>query len=575
MNLSLPHRLYAPSFVLLMASLAASLLLFAAPTRAGTYTWTTTDPSTGKVTAQSPSFSGGVVNVVTSLHAPGKSNTFPPTPFSTSSGHYQGSGGCQANSNNANNMQGSVKVNSPAKPLVATFTWQATSSTDLPPPAVIVQQNCTASWSLGTYTGTATATGSADCGLPGASVSTATNSSEATTGMTSSGGQYSAVSSPGASFSIPVSGSYQPTASTAATSGSSGVSDSTASVDYQVQAFPVFINPGGATPDSSGNYNILVGQGCTASLSSLPCPVSGWQWSVSGPTFQQWSTTTPPIGTNPANPNASYEVDGYGPSTNSTAHWYWNDPSNTTETVSCTATVTPPVGQGAAFPVTVTQKVLVVVPPHTFDQVEGAVGVITYQNVNYLAAAGTSAMYPRGETWTCSVQTPTLFGAGGSCNLCQTITPSRSHTFDTGTISCTQNGKTGLDLKTPYAADPKDPYTVGTGANAGWPADNSQHSTGDVPKTAVMSDDGLKTANSIQVHEQFVTTLMYIPPGSDVQPVSLGSKGWGWDADASKPAAGWVPGAGTLGTVSKKPVSGTNVFPSWPLIESVFVGSGW
>ena len=60
-----------------------------------------------------------------------------------------------------------VTANSPASPIVATFTWQPasgqTSATDPPPPAVIVEQDCTASWSANEVDGTAQPSGTADC----------------------------------------------------------------------------------------------------------------------------------------------------------------------------------------------------------------------------------------------------------------------------------------------------------------------------------------------------------------------------------------------------------------------------
>ena len=110
----------------------------------------------------------------------------------------------------------------------------------------------------------------------------------------------------------------------------------------------------GPTKDSSGNWDILIGQHCTAQLVGIPTG-SGWnttyQCSVSDTTYQTWQPTTPAIQPALANPNASYYVGGpgplNGPDTTKTPNipppgWYWNDAANNMETVSCTATVPVP-----------------------------------------------------------------------------------------------------------------------------------------------------------------------------------------------------------------------------------------
>ena len=137
------------------------------------------------------------------------------------------------------------------------------------------------------------------------------------------------------------------------------------SYSVAVTTINLTITLAGTTPDSSGAANILVGQGCTAGLSATGCTVSDpYQWSVSGTTFQDWEPTTQanPKATPPmqANPNASYELDGTGPLTNSTAHWFWNDLKQMPETVKCTANVTP-TGQNP-MQVTVSKQVIVQVP---------------------------------------------------------------------------------------------------------------------------------------------------------------------------------------------------------------------
>ena len=349
------------------------------------------------------------------------------------------------------------------------------------------------------------------------------------------------------------------------------------SVSYR--AYPVNISLSGTTPDSSGNLNILVGQGCTASLVGIPSDLLNntdhpptYSWTVSGTRFQAWSPYPPPNFIGPVNPNGSFYSDGPGPLTNPTAHWYWNEAAGT-ETVKCTVTVTPPSGLGAPFPIMVTQQVSVANLTYSCTHYEGVVAVI---NGGQTLVAYPTGINVHGETWNCHVLTPALFGGGGSCNFSQLITPGRSHTYSTGSVSCTENGKSGLDTLSPYSAESGDPYTVGTGANAGWPADNSSHRTGDSPSTG-LSDPKLGVCASVSITESFNTFLMYLPPGSDVQPVPLHEVDWNWNATVSEPPGGWASANMTPVGPSLTSTASARAYahPQWIRVESPAVGSGW
>jgi len=66
--------------------------------------------------------------------------------------------------------------------------------------------------------------------------------------------------------------------------------DASAFVSLAVAGNSLTTNPGNAVLDSSGHYNILVGQGCTASLSGIPANSTNitYNWNISGSTFQNW-----------------------------------------------------------------------------------------------------------------------------------------------------------------------------------------------------------------------------------------------------------------------------------------------
>ena len=357
---------------------------------------------------------------------------------------------------------------------------------------------------------------------------------------------------------------------------SGGGAQASFTITYSATATPVTINLGGATPDSSGNYNILVGQGCRASISGIPSALLNntanppvYAWSVHGTTFQAWGVN--------ANGYSAVLLPGPGPLNLATAHWYWNEAA-TTETVSCSITLTPPAGQGPAFTVTPSVQVAVADPSYSCTQVVGVVYINPAGTL--LKAVGASNADPRGDSWHCNVQTPALFGSGGSCNFCQLITPGRSHTYSSGTVSCSQNGKTGLDTSMPYPSIPStvpdtDPYTVRSGITFGWPTDNSQHHTGDSPGT-LLSDNNLGIASAVSVNESFHTTLMYTPPGSDVQPVSLHELDWNWTASATEPPGGWASVDGIfIGGVTATGSARVYPQPTWSLLETPSVGTGW
>ena len=336
----------------------------------------------------------------------------------------------QYNSNNQTYGEGDVAYSPPGSgagpnvtcsgEITATCTWKPTAANEPPPDSVIVEEDGDA-W-YGTYPDYS---GTCDDGLGDLPVYGSSSGS-------SSGTRYTVKSNPGASFTLTCSPS-----STATTTQDGAYAS--ASVSYKATISPVTINLAGTTPDSSGNLNILVGQHCTASLVGIPsgCTVSNYQWSVTGTTFQTWSSDTPAVGGNSYNPDASYEVDGPGPLTNSTAGWYWNDHAQTAETVSFTATVTPPAGQGSAFTVAVTQKVTVMLPVWQCKGVGGDMQVNTANppsnGTDYWLHAGPLA--GSGETggmdWRATVSPPsgTTFGAG-SLEMVQLVIPNMSYAKD-------------------------------------------------------------------------------------------------------------------------------------------------
>jgi hypothetical protein len=221
--------------------------------------------------------------------------------------------------------------------ITAKFTWNGPKP---PPQQVSFLQSCVASWS---GAGSTPPTGSCANGLGAPSVPAPPNPHGASAVSGENGSQpiYHYLSMTGAqTITLPVCDAQ----ATATSVSGSGVS---ASVSYTAAVTPIIltINPGGqAIQDSSLNWDILVGQKCSPTMTVSPSgySLSNYQWSVTGTTFQSWTVS--------ADQSYTTEVDGpgplNGPNTTSTPpipgpSWYWNDASSTTETITCTATVTP------------------------------------------------------------------------------------------------------------------------------------------------------------------------------------------------------------------------------------------
>ena len=447
--------------------------------------------------------------------------------------------------------------------ITAAFTWNGGPHNDPPPPpgSVIVAETANAAW------------GGPGCGggsdIPGGTVNPNPGSGPnyTATRYTVHGGSTFAVNcTPYASMSgsAPIN----------ATNGGDGY------VGYTATPISATLILQGPVKDSQGNLHILIGQHCGASMAGLPSG-SGWtttyQWSVSGPTFQTWSADTPANGNNPYNPDASYYVGGPGPLTNPMAGWYWDETGNGTgkpETVSCTATVTPPAGQGSGFTVTISQTVKVWVPSWTCKGIGGEVDVNNLLNGGgnsnpsiYADATPTELQFKvsqSGMTWSASVSAPPapiVFGSG-SLELAQVI-QSIDYTYRTNTLipithNSPSNGQEGLDTSWPYG------WVQVTTTNPLSPSYISSDSPG------MNLTNGIGSAGFDVTFEDY---LMYAAPGSS-QYVPLGYYVWRATGNASIPATNnWANfTANPVGTVTDSNTWTSflpgNEFPMWSQIIS-------
>ncbi len=573
-----PHRLCASSPVrLIMAACSLMAVLLLSPVaHAGSYVWQTTDAN-GGVTAESPAYTGGTVTSTSPSSSLLQFTTHPPYTNTPPNPFYIGvaQGGC---STDAQGHAASVTLAATGK-LTAKFTWHPAYPGEPAPASVIIYQDCRASLTNNRYAPADTSCictdglgGSAP--LPSDAGQTATESYNYSAGTVASDGTVSVSCTPSSVYNIkcgPGVGYYAAGAANAA---------------YKATAYPITISLTGPIPDSSGNQNILVGQGCTASVSGIPADLLNntahppvYNWSVSGNTFQSWSPTTPsnPNATppTPANPNASSYVPGSGPLTNATAHWYWNDPANKSETVKCTVTLTPPAGQGAAFSVTVTKNVSVQVPAWTASEIGGYVQVNSHcpnytGNAFYAGPTATERASGQvgGMNWSANVMSSALF-ASGTLTLVQLVTPQLSYVTNTGvsvpgvTHNDPENGLYGLDTRYPYTWETQGSYQP--------PYTPVPYTTSDSPFIGT-----LNSITSTGMTHLFVDYLLFLPPGSDSKLVPLATNSWSTNGNATIPSTNnWSDyatqhgsdSAGTVSPATSTPFTAGNAFPSWTRIN--------
>lgn len=547
---------------LIVAACSLMAVLVLSPVaRAGTYVWQTTDAN-GRVTAESPAYTGGMVSATPSQ---GNSllpfTTHPPYAPNTANPFYRGYalGGCSTDSQgNAS----SVTLTA-AGQLTAKFTWQPAYPGEPAPTSVIVYQDCQA---VLTNNRNATADTSCVCtdGLGGnaplPSNGAQTESYKYSAGTVASDGTVSVSCTPNAVYNIKC------------PAGVGNYAAGEAFAAYKATAYPITINFTGTTPDSSGGENILVGQGCTASVSGIPADLMNntshppvYNWSVGGNTFQDWAVTYVA-----GSSSTAHLTPGPGPTTNPTAHWYWSDTTGQ-KTVSCAVTITPPDGQGPSFTVTVTKAVSLQVPINSLVPSTGRVQTNnldpTDYGTGYTLYAGAGNGNPHGITCTALIQTPALFATSttGIWNYVQLVTPNTKATHSgqaeqpyPAPPAINYNGYRGLDTTYPLTPGPYSGSYPG-----GWSANNVTHVSFDGP-AANLRD----TFINYNITETFITYVMYSPPGNDTRWVPISYVSWYWTANDSIPDGGWANWDNTVdaGIVRVTVLQNTATHPEWSIL---------
>jgi hypothetical protein len=455
--------------------------------------------------------------------------------------------------------------------LTASLAWVPasgqTAATDPAPTAAILYQYSDASAGMNSQSGAGAGSGTASCGLPGA-VNTTT-----ATSMGSVATYYSAATvSAGGGITAPTCGA------TATFSGSVGMGSrdnvtGSAGEDYDVEAFPVFLNLTGLVKDSSGNLNLLTGQQCSANLSiganqwgiTFPGTVTKYSWSgQSGTCFKTYNPNIQPPANNQLAPLASTDLSGADTSGKgiSVSPLAFYDSAAETLTLTCKVTLTNPDGSTlnvtAASPQITMEK-----PTASWSIYTGSVLQVydTSQNQGGFgleAVPGSGQM--GGEAWQkTTIVLPTPFTAtGGLGCFAQLVTPDVEVSNDNPAMDPTfpNNKQQGLDNSFPYVG-----YTwnvSGTGANADSPEVLFEN----------YNSGGYAGWNKVLTNQVFTTWVMYQPPGGVWVPVQ--SYGWTWSFTSTWSSTNDVWKEFRASPTSDPGYTGTSTPapPQWSLVQN-------
>jgi len=377
---------------LLLSSLMASLLLAASDARAGSYVgaYTGPVPNSSPVTYTQIPYSGGTHYSVT-----GFSSTGNPSPgnfiFGNVSDSLTGSGYGGSSSGN-----GTTGTHSDCSGAINTsWNWVPaagqTMISDPPPSQVIIMQTCSATVGTGVP-----ATGTYTTGLAQLSGQSGSMTFNPPTSMSSSGGAsgtYYFVYAGGATVSLDA---ISPSANVPRAS-------SAASVVYSAAIYPITVNLGGTIKNTNGFASILIGQGCTGSVSAGPCSLSGFQWSIPGDTFKSFvvgNTTATTF--SPSHPYGRVNYLAPADLTSPSPQWFWKHGSDSGEaqTVSCSATAS--INGAAIGTVSGFKTVCIWKPYHYFAPNAQGVSLVGNSVPNYNLVGNMN--------WTGAVGTPDFFG---------------------------------------------------------------------------------------------------------------------------------------------------------------------
>jgi hypothetical protein len=431
--------------------------------------------------------------------------------------------------------------------ITTVFTWVPNDPDNDPPPDnVVVTETCTASWS---GYDVVPPTGSCNNGLGFDAVYLGP-----VPGVPSPPFYSASWSSSGTRYSVhpgeDTPGSNTLTLHCNPSAEASSFIFASASVYYTSSVTPVLVNLAGVTvKQDDGSRHILIGQGCTASMSAGIFTLSNYSWNIpTGSTFKEYvahGQLTPPPDGSKAVVYYLTQYDLWEPA----PHFYWltsisggGSGVSRVETVTGTADAYDSQGRYAGR-VTASRQVTVWNPIFSCDVTTDNVWVFLDSSSQMRLQAGRLNFngYPFGIAWTGAVKPPppvfwSLQGLGKWAFI-QLVKPERTiTTTDSVVHTWSINDRWGLDGNYPLA--PPQDNNIHDDSTSGFYDDGLYDSWNDSPSEPLND-------NRYNVHigdESFMTYMVYCPAdiGNGHQWVPLNAVDWSWSANVTRPANGWA-----------------------------------
>jgi len=430
--------------------------------------------------------------------------------------------------------------------ITTVFEWVPDYDGEPLPDNVIATEDCSASWGVTSYNGTAT--GSADNGVGSPYVRNADG-----LGGYSSGVRYQ-VKAGAATITLtttPVVSAYTP-------GGAIGVS-----VIYKAAVDPVVCGLQGTTVKADHTEHILIGQGCNASLTAGPCTLQNYTWTIGGDTFKSYEAHGYPEGGNDGFARVTFlsGADLALPS----PHWYWRSEGGLGSQIVWVSGSADAYANGVNVGRVTGSRLLTVWAPDYFCGYNATNVTVDVDALTGNVFVGAGDWSHNGIQWTGKAIPPSLFGTarGGIWSFVQTTIGHRSVVENSAQMCDSYNDLPGLDTSYPY--DPDGGIQRCDDSNAGWPDDDSEHSSGDSP--------GYKnvpaSVSNVNFSDQFWTYMMYRPrdKGYGNQWVPLHQIAWQWSVNVNQPVNGWAlwppPIPSVQGQVQVTVDSRWTVHPVW------------
>jgi hypothetical protein len=367
--------------------------------------------------------------------------------------------------------------------------------------------------------------------------------------------------------------------------GGDGGTDPTADAAEYFTMTPVGIQLGGATEDSSGNQNIIIGQQCSASVYGLNNLPAGWsasyQWNVGGSTFSSFYVSPAQyfLGFQTVPPAEQGRIVIVPPATwnlPSPTWYWWNNGTNwgTAKAYNVSVVVTLTSPGGATVTLNCAQPVQVWAPTAGMQNAQPETSSVTVTgkpNIMNLSSAPAGSAETAGmsyDVWALDpyaglFDSPVLILepdgpiiAYKQCGSISDVQLTDYYAYEGLGVTSTTNGSVWLDGQYPYG-------DTGACCNPSYYNGSGMLTFVDVPSVDI---DVLANEN-YSTNCAFFDTILYTPPGSASIPVPVYEVDWTWITSISTDANDIT----TLGSPFGTAITASYYQDQFPYWSNVFI----